>query len=216
MRPNRPLRRKIARRSPKKKFIIYTEGKNTEPDYFAALARTLRSTLIEIEIVGRVGVPLTVAKKAREHAVSLSRQKRRRSSFESQDEVWAVFDRDEHPEVASALDVCRGAAVGIAFSDPCFELWLILHLEDFDRPTDRHDVQAHFKSLCSEYDPARGKSANFARFMALVSAAERRAELQLERRLQEGKSPVAPCTMVFHLTRRLRGSGADDAHDTPR
>lgn len=84
------LRRRIAQREPKKRFIIYCEGKNTEPAYFRALRRVSKSTLIEIETIGQAGVPRTIAERAIERARSLGLAKRSRKAldyYEKNDEI---------------------------------------------------------------------------------------------------------------------------------
>ena len=94
------LRRRAARREPKRRFVLICEGANTEPQYFRALRRTCIEALIEIEAVPGIGVPYSVAQHAVERAQSLGLNRKRKkglSSFEEKDEVWAVFDRDSHP-----------------------------------------------------------------------------------------------------------------------
>lgn len=206
MRRARPLKRRVNVRDPKRRFIIYTEGKKTEPEYFKAVRQNLRGALIDIEIVEAAGVPATIAKSASADAKSRSRRGRSRSSFEETDEVWAVFDRDEHPNVPEALAQCRAARVGTAFSDPCFELWLILHHGEFDRPDNRHEVQAECAKRCQGYDPKNGKSADCDALMPLIEDAEQRASAQLARRKEEGEPPSAPYTTVFELTRSIRAA----------
>lgn len=46
------------------------------------------------------------------------------------DEYWAVFDVDQQPTraLAEAAQIARARAFRLAGSDPCFELWLLLHL----------------------------------------------------------------------------------------
>jgi len=115
MRDGRSLKRRAPTRTAKRKFTIFTEGKNTEPDYFKAIKSELLGALIDIEIVPAAGVPMTIANKA-----TTARRRARRSSFEEDDEVWAVFDRDEHPSVSEAIQRCQASKVGVAFSDPVF------------------------------------------------------------------------------------------------
>jgi hypothetical protein len=47
------------------------------------------------------------------------------------DELWAVFDRDEHHGIPQAFAVAKRAGVNIAFSNPSFDLWLLLHFAAF-------------------------------------------------------------------------------------
>ncbi|WP_370677172.1 RloB family protein [Pleomorphomonas sp. PLEO] len=199
----RPLRRKVETKTPKPRIIIYTEGEKTERDYFEEMRRTFRSVVVDVEIIGGAGVPLTIANEAA-LAARTARRQGRNQSYTRYDEFWAVFDRDEHPNVTEAISKCRAAKVGVAFSDPCFELWLILHFQDFDRPDHRHDVQRHLETLCRDYDRSKRKTTDCTKLMDLIVEAEQRAERQLARRKDEGTPPGPPFTTVYELTRRIR------------
>ncbi|MGH6836706.1 MAG: RloB family protein [Methylocella sp.] len=199
------LRRRISKISPKRKFILYCEGKKTEPDYFGALQNVCDGTLIKIEAIGAVGVPRTIADRSIERAMLHKRSgKKEANSFERLDEVWAVFDRDEHPDFDQAVNRCREHGVGVARSNPCFEVWLILHFEDFQCPDGRHAVQKYLKKICPDYDPDNGKTINCLDAVKNVGEAEVRAECQLRKRKEEGLEFSAPSTTVFELTRAIR------------
>ena len=158
------LRRRPPKRRPKSCFRIFCEGKKTEPGYFAVVRSVFSNALIAVEIVGVVGVPETIAREAIE---AIRAAKRDLQSFELGDEVWAVFDRDDHPKFKDAVTLCENKKVRVGRSDPCFELWLILHLEDFDKPDDRHQVQAHLRKICPDYDGA--KELNFPDLITMWS-----------------------------------------------
>jgi hypothetical protein len=50
------------------------------------------------------------------------------------DQVWAIFDWDERTdEVMKAVQYAERCGVRVALSNPCFDVWLIWHLEDFTR-----------------------------------------------------------------------------------
>jgi hypothetical protein len=202
----RSLKRSSNTRISKRKFIIYTEGKNTEPDYFYELRRSMTGALIDFEIVEAAGVPLTIAENASTRARSISKARRAGSSFEEHDRVWAVFDRDAHPHVADACQKCESAGVGVALSNPCFEVWLILHYSDFDRPDDRHQVQKHLECICPDYDRNRRKSADCCKLIPHLATAEVRAERQLQARKREGDPLAPPFTTVFLLTREIKSA----------
>jgi hypothetical protein len=197
------LQRKVKIKAPKPKIVIYAEGEKTERDYFESMKRAFRSVVVDIEIIEGAGVPLTIAEKAID-AAQAERRRGRRQSFTHKDEFWAVFDRDEHPNIPQAIARCEAADVGIAFSDPCFELWLILHFQDFDRPDHRHEVQRHLETLCDDYDRARRKTTDCDKLMRLIIDAEQRAEKQLARREEEGGRNAPPFTTVYRLTRSIR------------
>ena len=155
------------------------------------------------------GVPYTIAEKAVERARELGlspRSRRRQDSFEARDQVWAVFDRDEHPRVNEAVELCRVHGIGVGRSDPCFELWLVLHEQDYDRPNDRHAMQAELKALRPEYDLDGAKTPDCDDLMARVDDAERRGEEQLRRRELEDNPFGNPSTTVGRLTGAIRGA----------
>ena len=160
-----------------------------------------------MEIHPGVGVPYTIAGKAVERARELGlspRSRRKKDSFEEQDQVWAVFDRDEHPRFDEAVETCRVHSIGVGRSDPCFELWLILHERDYDRPNDRHAVQAALKALRPEYDLDGAKMPDCDDLVARIEDAERRGEEQLRRREEEDNPFGNPSTTVGRLTAAIR------------
>jgi hypothetical protein len=164
-----------------------------------------------LHIIPAAGVPTTIAQRSVELArqtKAARRERRRVDSYEETDERGAVFDRDAHPGYDDAVKLCELHKIGVARSNPCFEVWLILHHTDFDRPDDRHLVQGHFQSLCPEYDAARGKRPDCVALLGKIEQAERRAERQLSARNAEGNPFGPPSTTVFELTRAIREAAA--------
>ena len=201
------LKRRRYRREPKRRFLIFCEGRNTEPAYFKALKWVFSDALIEVETIAPAGVPYTLAKSATDRARSLElerRPRKLRNSYEEGDEVWAVFDRDEHPRFEEAVAICLLGNVGVGRSNPCFELWLILHEQDFDRPDDRHAVQAHLQTLRPEYERDGAKAPDCDDMVSRAEEAERRAEVLLARRVEERTPFGCPSTTVGQLTRSIR------------
>lgn len=198
------LKRKTGTRAPKPKFIIFCEGKNTEPQYLAAFRTRFPRTLFEIELVRAAGVPDTLLRKAIDRQRYLRRAAKHGKSYAEDDEVWIAFDRDEHPKVKQTIHNARQNGVGVAYSNPCFELWLILHREDYERPASRHDVQKYCEKSVEGYSRDSGKSGNFLALLDGLEDAESRAEKQRERRTKEGAEEEAPWTTFSELTKALR------------
>lgn len=192
------LHRRGASRDPKRQIVIVCEGELAEPSYFHPLARHC-SALVSVERAA--GVPLSVVKKA----IALKRRANKgRNSFERRDQFWAVFDRDEHPKFAEAINKAESAGINVCYSNPCFELWLVLHYQDYDRPCRRDEIQRVLRDLMTGYDPDRTKQVNFEEIRQHIEKAERRAELQEQRRNDEQSPRENPCTNVFKLTRSIR------------
>lgn len=188
---------------------MFCEGRNTEPSYFKALQRTCSSALIGVEIVSGAGVPYTIAEKAVKQARSLGISRHRRgarNSFEKADQVWAVFDRDSHPRFADAVALCEARGVRVGRSNPCFELWLILHEKEHTRYEDRDRMQSILRELRPEYDKERGKTPDCEDLISRVADAEQRAEELLRRREEEDNPYGNPSTTVGWLTREIRAA----------
>ena len=122
------LRRRGPSRDPKIKITVVCEGKLTEPGYIYAFARDCGALVaIDLALETGAGVPLSVVQKA----ITLKPKTHRiADGFDERDEFWAVFDRDEHPNFSDALHRAKAAGVHVAYSNPCFELWVVLHFQD--------------------------------------------------------------------------------------
>lgn len=114
-------RRRIAFRDQRRVVRVLTEGEVTEPAYL----RVMASETVRLDI-GRTGgfVPMSLVRRARKEAKA-----NRRARGEGFDEIWCVFDRDEHPNLEQAMREARDSGVCTALSNPCFEVWLLLHVE---------------------------------------------------------------------------------------
>lgn len=119
------LRRKTGVKRERRTLVIFCEGKVSEPDYLNGLKRlrTIReSTSINVEVDPRHGDPLTLVRRAIE-----------RKKDAEVDQCWCVFDvewPDNHPQLRRAVELAERNSIGIAVSNPCFELWLVLHFQD--------------------------------------------------------------------------------------
>jgi hypothetical protein len=86
-------------------------------------------------------VQRAVAQKKREEL------EERRERGKAYDEVWCVFDVDEHSHLAEAVRLAENNGINVAVSHPCFELWFILHYQDQTAHIERHPAQARSKEL---------------------------------------------------------------------
>ena len=201
------LRRRAARREPRVRFYIFCEGRNTEPTYIQAIKRFYFGALISVEIYREAGVPYTQVQQAISKVKELGLGKRQRkvlSSFEISDQIWVMFDRDEHPRYLEAVNMCAVNNIHVAHSNPCFEVWLLLHFREYDKDEHRRKVQSLLKDICIEYDPSGAKTIDCEAVLHAVEMAEARAEAQLARREAEGTPNGSPSTTVFKLTRAIR------------
>lgn len=97
------------------------------------------------------GRPLQLVEKAvaRKRADALEARRARGRPY---DEIWCVFDVDDHPNFEQAVDLARRHGIELAVSNPCIELWFILHLEDQTAYLDRSAAKRRARDLlgCGE------------------------------------------------------------------
>jgi hypothetical protein len=192
------VRRSPPRLEQRKRILAVCEGKVTEPEYFYGLCKHLRNNLLELETIGAIGVPLSVVDEAIERK-KRSDQIRRRRRDDAFDEVWAVFDRDDHPGYTEAQHKARDNGVLCATSDPSFELWLLLHFQDQTAPIDRDKARRKLKKHLPQYD----KHVDFDPLTPGLDEACARAE-HLRTRAQVNKTDGNPSTQVDLLVASAR------------
>lgn len=146
------------------------------------------------------GVPRTLV----ERAVALKREsaresRRERDSFKAVDEIWCVFDTDSHPNLHDAIQQATAHAINLAISNPCFELWILLHFREHTAFIDRGPLRA----LCQVHLPTYDKRILFSDLADVHDEAQRRAQQLSVRNAQLGDPLRNPSTGVHKLTSRL-------------
>jgi RloB-like protein len=183
------LRRKAAKealRASYARILIVTEGRKTEPLYLEEIraAHQLHSANVEVQ-PGHLGTaPIQVVRYAQQLFEEGDLYKG--ISPKSFDQVYAVFDRDEHDSYFNALSLAqslngklrnderRPVSFKAIASVPSFELWLLLHYEDIQAPIYRDEVIDRLK----QHIPGYGKGAGgaFATTRDRLETATQRAQ----------------------------------------
>lgn len=96
-------------------ILIVCEGQNTEPSYF----NHFRLSTINVKSIGEGFNTLSLVKRASKFA--------KETDYE---QVWCVFDRDNHPNFTSAIALARKLKFSVAYSNQAFEYWILLHFSD--------------------------------------------------------------------------------------
>jgi hypothetical protein len=60
-----------------------------------------------------------------------------------------VFDVDEHSSLEEAINIAAQNGIYVAVSNPCIELWFILHFQDQTAHIERHPAQSLSRKLLS-------------------------------------------------------------------
>ena len=64
----------------------------------------------------------------------LSDQGRAKNAGNEYEELWVVFDKDNHPKMLEAFSLAKSRGVKIAFSSVSFEYWILLHFRKTTKP----------------------------------------------------------------------------------
>jgi hypothetical protein len=125
---NSRFQRRPPSRHGKPMVLVATEGKETEPIYFDELKTRFREVVTVLVSAGKTGQsnPQRVLKRLREEIA-------KRASWSKRDQAWLIVDTDQWS--ASECKEIEAAIAGdsrlyLATSNPCFELWLLLHFRD--------------------------------------------------------------------------------------
>lgn len=192
-RPRRP-------RTRKKRFLVYCEGRETEPTYFRGLIQFLRSQLIEIEIGDEQKDPkglVELAKAKRDQAKRAA--KREKDDSLLYDEVWCVFDVDRHTRLPDAVQQAAACSISLAISNPCFELWILIHFRDQWAYISGNEAQSVVRRFIRDYE----KKVDYTWIAGKGAAAIERA-ITMDRRAKEGGNKlVNPTTGVWRLVTEL-------------
>ena len=193
------LRRRPPFRAPLPRVLIVCEGTRTEPAYFRE-TRHLNRSLIDLEIRPG-GVPKTLVERAVALKQSAAKEaKSQKDDNLSYDSVWCVFDIDEHPFVPEAKQKAKDNNIEVAISNPCFELWVLLHYRDQRAHIDRSSVQ----SECRKYIPGYDKELPTARLFPHYAEALRRARELDVWQLSRGCDGENPSTGVYRLMEQIK------------
>ena len=169
-RQRRQLERKLGRRASYDRILIVSEGSKTEPNYFKEIRAEYRLHSANVEVQpGALGTqPIQVVEYARELFEKGDSHKGIRPRVFEQ--VYAVFDRDDHPTFHDALvraraldgtlknDLKQPVKFAAIPSRPSFEFWLLLHFEDVQNLIHRNEAMRRLKRHLPDYDKGYGKA----------------------------------------------------------
>ncbi|MFI6233286.1 RloB family protein [Micromonospora sp. NPDC050784] len=177
------LRRKVSTREQRKTILAVTNGEATERVYLEGLRR---EPWLEHRLV------VAVEKGSPIDAVRGAARRRDDNDF---DQAYVVCDVDHYPPEISEREA-RQHAVTLLWSKPCFEVWLILHL---DLCTRYLDDAKRAEALLRKYLPHWDKTRlDFNDFRNGIEAAIERAQTL-------PPPPAAnPSTAVWRLALALR------------
>ncbi|MHB8318453.1 MAG: RloB family protein [Acidimicrobiales bacterium] len=196
-----PPRRRVTRAAVRRELLVFVEGRRTEEMYLVDWHRRHRDE-VSVSIDPFRGGPLQLVEHAVEaqwaEAYDAKRQRGR-----PHDQIWCVFDRDDHPNFVAAVDLAMRHDIRLAISNPCVELWFLLHFEDQNAFIDRRQAQDRAEAVlhCSKVLTPRALQALSNRY----DEAKARAIKLDEKHEGDGSVPGSnPSTRMWMIVDQLR------------
>lgn len=198
LRTTRALLRQIGARPPRSITLIVCEGE-TEQAYFEAARVTHGLSTTEVVCADNTHGPAPIS--------VVECAERKCQEVGGYDHVFCVFDRDGHESYQRARKRVQTLAnrtkkplpIRDVVSVPCFEFWVLLHLERTDKPFDRcADVIAHVRRHQPGYKKA--DTATVAQLMPRLATAIANAEWVEQRSNETGSDSI---TTVHHIIRHF-------------
>lgn len=189
----------------RRSIFIACEGL-TEEAWWLWYARQHRATGVEVSVVGQLGDPRKVVERAIEQRKRFAQRAHRdQDSYADAFECWAVVDVDEHARLPEAVSLAQAHQIPMAISNPCFEIWGLLHLTDQSAWIHRHDCQRRLHEEMPSYHHDRNPILDAEQMRGKEPAARARIA-QLDRRHRAAGRPAGnPSTSVHLLCDSLRG-----------
>jgi len=200
-----------------KLIVIAAEGTETEERYFEDLAAgdAYRNRRVHVEILKR---PTTAS--SPDHIIEQLDAFRKEYKLKQADELWMVidFDRWGNRKLSRISTQCMQKQYLLAVSNPCFELWLLLHIKSLDEYTDtelkelaanekvnraRTRLEIELSRLLGGYDKSNLDSSRFIPFIEVAIGRAKALDI-----LPQQRWPTQIGTRVYKLAESIIASAS--------
>lgn len=194
------LQRRRGVRDLAKRFLIVCEDNKCGPHYFECLRKHFKLSATSIYVVGSGGrtQPLQIVEKAVELKTEAESDA---SGTEPFGDVWCVIDGDYGKKIPTARSKAEASNVNLAISTKCFEYWILLHFQEYDKPTvDCDGLVKELKRKSRIPDYEKGK-CDFSTIVVRAHDASARAKRLRMPGIRRGELPEDqnPCGEVYKL-----------------
>lgn len=198
-------------------FLIVCEGEKTEPNYFKAFKKNVKSFIYTIDTFGEGTNTRDLVNRT---------IKAKKESSQQYDSVWAVFDRDSFSadNFNGAIRLAESNNIKVGWTNEAFELWYLLHFQFRNTPMSRTDykkaiedeINSKIKSLSKSKNPKKFeyKKNSTEMFNILAKYGDQAQAIKWAKQLIEthncnNYSNHNPCTKIHILIDELNGDSED-------
>ncbi|MGO8671752.1 MAG: RloB family protein [Capsulimonadaceae bacterium] len=175
-------------------FVVATEGEKTEEQYLSIFE--CQRVHVEVLSTGPDG------KSAAKHVLERLAQFSEQYDLRPDDELWLMVDMDrQRPQfIEEVTQMAAESGYLLAVSNPCFELWLLLHFRDHDEAdVDCALIEARLRAHLSGYNKTKINVKLYSReAIERAIAAAKRLD-----RPENIRWPAYPGTHVYKLVETL-------------
>lgn len=122
-------------------FIILCEGTKTEPFYLKAIKDSYQ--LLNVKLVKSKAHDLEAMLSVIENDPE--------KQFDGYDHIWCVVDDDAKPQNQRMIPEFKRKNINVAYSNPCIELWFLLHVYYTTGFMNSQEAFEKFKGCYSDY-----------------------------------------------------------------
>ncbi len=180
------------------RVIILCNSGVAEPQYFQSLKDYLKIAK-RVKIISKSSCS-DAPWRLIERAIEIKKEN-------DEDEIWCVFDIDRYlsdnaSKMKSSVKCAVKAGIFLAWSNICFELWLLLHFIPFDSEYGCcGDYAEKIKKECAKLKIKYQKNSDI--FMYILPLQQQ--AIKNAKRICSDKMEANPSTQIFKLVERLNG-----------
>lgn len=200
--------RKYGFKTPKaESYLIVTEGKCTEPNYFNGLKKKILA-----KVGGNVEVKISGEGASTQKLIEITERYVSKARIPYQN-IWVVFDKDDFQDFDQAIKEGEDKDYHVAWSNQSFEYWIYLHFDYSDVNLHRDQWNAKLDELFKSQGLLRsGYKKNIKNLYELLDSfgCVETAIKNAKRRMadfdpkKDKPSKCAPGTTVHILVEELR------------
>ena len=199
----KPSQKKAETKLKGKTFLIFCQGENTEVVYFNSFTLNAEH---KIKALGTGMSKTRLVEEAKRETIKLEKDKDR--------QVWVVFDKDisgkpgEDEDFNNAVTLAERQSINPAYSNDCFELWVLLHFQTNESALHRTAYYEKLsKHLAISYE-REGKDKAFCNSLYDTLNNKQTKAIERARKLHNNHSDKTPanqnpCTTVYQLVEEL-------------
>lgn len=179
-------------------LVIASEGERTEPQYFAEFQKRHPNGKIHVHLLTRES-----RSSSPKHICQQLVDFKREYKIKMNDELWMVIDIDKWTpqELSEVAKICIQKGFGLAVSNPCFEIWLFLHLSDVENPEGFSSCALVEERLREKLGSYNKNKIDCEAFLPYIGKAISRAErMDTE---PESRWPNSIGTRVYKIAQRM-------------